>query len=102
MAGAVTRLPVDDKTPQEAIDRMEALSQMWGLLPNDPYTAAVIVAWPGMDIAKVLRKAAFDALIVNLRAKQTTFVKAESDWKLALAADARCQRTRWTRSSSMR
>ena len=47
--GAINNLPVDDDTPQKTIDRMEAISKLWPLLPNDPNTGSPFLPWAGMD-----------------------------------------------------
>ena len=75
--GAINNLPVDDDTPQKTNDRMEAISKLWPLLPNDPNTAAPFLPWAGMD------QVAFNALLANIGTGQTGFTAAFQDFQLA-------------------
>lgn len=75
--GAINDLPVDDDTPQKTIVRMEAISKLWPLLPDDPNTAAPFLPWTGMD------QAAFNALLTTIATTQTAFTSAFEDFQLA-------------------
>ncbi len=73
---AISRLPVDDKTVAQTVGRMEALSILWGQLPNPPGSATVFKAWDTMD------KAAFDALLTTLKTKQAAFATVDQDYEI--------------------
>ena len=75
--GAINSLPVDDDTPQKTIARMESISKLWPLLPNDPNTAAPFLPWTGMD------QVAFNALLTTIATTQTAFTSAFGDFQLA-------------------
>ena len=75
----IRRLPKRDYTAAQTITRMSAISELWATLPNPPGQATAFVAGP-------LTKEAFDALLADLNAKQTTyaactleFAKADAD-----------------------
>ena len=56
----IAKLPTVDKTPAETLRRAQALSILWGKLPNPPGSLTPFKAWDTMD------KAAFDALLAAL------------------------------------
>jgi len=62
-AEAIGKLPTQDRTVDDSITRMEAMTTLWGQLPNDPFSnpAGPFVAWTGMD------KAAFDVKLATLK-----------------------------------
>lgn len=68
--GAIDKLPVDDDTPQKTQDRMEKISKLWPLLPNDPNTAAPFLPWTGMD------QIAFGVLFAAIGTQQSAFAAA--------------------------
>jgi hypothetical protein len=57
---AINKLPVEDKTLPQTLERMEKISVLWGHLPNPPGSATPFKAWDTMD------KAAFDAVLAPL------------------------------------
>ncbi len=75
--GAIDNLPVDDDTPQKTQDRMEKISKLWPLLPNDPNTAAPFLPWTGMD------QAAFNALFTTIGTQQSAFAASFQEFELA-------------------
>ncbi len=60
---AINRLPVQDKTLRETRDRMEAISLLWGKLPNPPGSPNPFNAWDTMG------KTEFDAVLASLKTK---------------------------------
>jgi len=76
---AIAKVPTKDQTVAETITRVEAMSSLWGQLPNDPFTdpPAPFVAWGGMD------KAAFDAKLAALKQAQSAFVRADESYERA-------------------
>jgi len=76
-AEAIGKLPTQDQTVDDSITRMEAMSTLWGQLPNDPFSnpAGPFVAWAGMD------KAAFDAKLTTLKTNQAAFVTADEGYE---------------------
>jgi hypothetical protein len=79
---AITKLPTQDRSPEETRQRMEAMSSLWGQLPNDPFAVppGPLVAWPGMN------KAAFDAKLATMIAGHNGLVNAYEDFQLAEGA----------------
>jgi len=75
--GAINNLPVDDDTPQKTQDRMEKISKLWPLLPNDPNTGSPFLPWAGMD------QAAFNALFAAIGTQQGLFTTAFQAFELA-------------------
>jgi len=73
----IAKLPVDDKTPADTLRRAQAISILWGKLPNPPGSATPFKAWDTMD------KAAFDALLAALEAKLETFTNETDDYEEA-------------------
>jgi hypothetical protein len=76
---AIAKLPTKDQTVAETIIRVEAMSSLWGQLPNDPFTdpPAPFVAWGEMT------KAAFDAKLAALKEAQSAFVRADESYEMA-------------------
>ena len=76
---AIAKLPTKDQTVAETTIRVEAMSSLWGQLPNDPFIdpPAPFVAWGGMD------KAAFDAKLAALKDAQSAFVRADESYEMA-------------------
>ncbi len=76
---AIKTLPTQDQNPEKTRVRMEAMSSMWGQLPDDPYAnpPGPFVAWPTMD------QAAFDAKLAALVAAQGSFVTADTGFEKA-------------------
>ena len=73
----IAKLPVDDKTPAETLRRAQAISVLWGKLPNPPGSATPFKAWDTMD------KTAFDALLAALDTKLDTFTNETDDYEEA-------------------
>jgi hypothetical protein len=71
------KLPVDDKTPADTLRRAQAISILWGKLPNPPGSATPFKAWDTMD------KTAFDALLAALDTKLETFTNETDDYEEA-------------------
>ena len=69
---AITKLPTQDRTPEDTRVRGELTTSLWAELPNDPYAVppGPMVAWPGMD------RAAFDAIFATMDTDQKAFVVA--------------------------
>ena len=74
---AINRLPVHDRTPRETLARSDAISALWGQLPNPPGSATPFKAWDTMD------KVAFDALVTTAKTKQTGFAAVDQDYQVA-------------------
>lgn len=74
---AIGNLPTQDRTVPETVLRMEALSTLWGQLPNDPFSnpPGPLMAWGGMD------KAAFDAKLATAKSAQAAFVTADEAYQ---------------------
>ena len=62
----IRRLPKRDATAAQTITRMSAISELWAALPNPPDQSKAFAAGP-------LTKAAFDALLADLNAKQADY-----------------------------
>lgn len=60
---AINKLPVDDKTIGDTLERMRDLSSLWGALPNPPGSTTAFKAWDTMG------KTEFDALLASLDTK---------------------------------
>ena len=73
----IAKLPTVDKTPAETLRRAQAMSILWGKLPNPPGSATPFKAWDTMD------KAAFDALLTALDTKLDTFTNETDDYEEA-------------------
>lgn len=73
----IAKLPTVDKTPAETLRRAQAMSILWGKLPNPPGSATPFKAWDTMD------KAAFDALLAALDTKLDTFTNETDDYEEA-------------------
>lgn len=74
---AINRLPVHDRTTRDTIRRAEAISALWGQLPNPPGSATPFVAWNTMD------KTAFDALLTATRTQHQGFAAVDQDYQVA-------------------
>lgn len=61
------------------LPRSEAISTLWGQLPNDPFAVppGPFVAWAGMD------KAAFDAKLAALKTAQAAYIKAVGQYEMS-------------------
>ncbi len=73
----IGKLPVDDKTPADTLKRGQAISLLWGKLPNPPGSATPFKAWDTMD------NAAFAALVTALDTKLETFTDETDDFQEA-------------------
>ena len=73
----IAKLPTVDKTPAETLRRAQAMSILWGKLPNPPGSVTPFKAWDTMD------KAAFDALLAALDTKLDTFTNETDDYEEA-------------------
>jgi len=73
---AIGRLPVQDRTVEEWLERAREISKLWGKLPNPPGWTSPFVAWPGMD------QAAFDLVLADFEAKNDAFAGVEIDFNL--------------------
>lgn len=73
----IAKLPTVDKTPAETLRRAQAISILWGKLPNPPGSATPFKAWDTMD------KTAFDALLAALDTKLDTFTNETDDYEEA-------------------
>jgi hypothetical protein len=70
-------LPVDDQTAADTIKRMEAISSLWGKLPEIGSPPAQFVAWDGMT------KVDFDALLADILSQQTDLPDKDQAFQVA-------------------
>ena len=75
----ISKLPTVDRSPAETLLRAQAISILWGKLPNPPGSATPFKAWDTMD------KAAFDLLLTALETKLDTFTNETDDYEEAQA-----------------
>ena len=75
----IAKLPVDDKNPTETLKRGQAISVLWGKLPNPPGSVSEFKAWDTMD------KDAFDALVTALDDTLDGFTDNTDDYDEAQA-----------------
>lgn len=73
----ITALPVDDRTADETIKRMEQTSSLWGKLPPIGTPPAQFVAWSGMT------KTDFDALLSAAKTKQKDLPDKDQAFQVA-------------------
>ena len=73
---AINKLPVDDKTVDDTLERQEAISILWGHLPNPPGSATPFKAWDTMD------KAAFDAVFTTLKTQAEGIGTTKQEFEL--------------------
>jgi len=74
---AINRLPVNDRTGGQTIARMEAMTILWGQLPNPPGSATAFKAWDTMD------KPAFDAVLTTAKTVAAGVGTVDQDYELA-------------------
>lgn len=77
---AISRLPTEDKTPDETKTRMKETSALWVKLPlltDPPNPPAVFLPWPGMT------QAVFEAVRVAIDAEELAVTNASAPYELA-------------------
>lgn len=74
---AINRLPVADRSTRETMTRSEAISAIWGQLPNPPGSATPFKAWDTMD------KTAFDARLTAAKTKVAGMAAIDQDYQIA-------------------
>jgi hypothetical protein len=74
---AINALPITDRSQRETVARGDAISALWGQLPNPPGSATPFEAWTGMN------KAAFDAVLTTARTNYSGFAAVDQDYQVA-------------------
>lgn len=73
----IAKLPVDDRTAGDTLKRGQAISILWGKLPNPPGSASEFKAWDTMD------KDSFDDLVTAADTHLDTFTNETDDYEEA-------------------
>ena len=82
---AINKLPVQDQTPADTRERLEAIAELWAQLPNPPGAAGPFVAWTGALPADTMDQDAFAALITTIATTDAALPGVDQQFQLVEA-----------------